>query len=75
MSADVVYLVTAPNEPIAHLWEQMLADAGIPALVRSGGVGAGGWGSAAMFEHDLYVRASDLARAREIVADEEVVTE
>ena len=70
MSEDVVYLATAPNEPIARLWEQMLVDVGIPALVRPGGVGAGGWGSVATFEHDLYVRTSDLGRAREIVADE-----
>jgi hypothetical protein len=71
MSDDVVFLKTAPNEPIARLWEQMLQEAGIPALVRPGNVGAGGWGSVAIFAHDLYVRRSDLARAREIVAEED----
>lgn len=70
MSDDVTFLITAPNEPIARLWEEMLREAGIPSLVRPGGPGAGGWGSVATFAHDLYVRERDLARARLIVADE-----
>jgi hypothetical protein len=70
MNEDVAFLITAPNEPIARMWEQMLHDAGIPALVRPGGPGAGGWGSVATFEHDLYVRPEDLDLARQIVADE-----
>ena len=36
-----------------------------------GNVGAGGWGSVAIFAHDLFVRRADLERAREIVADED----
>jgi hypothetical protein len=60
--------MTAPNEPMARYWEDVLVDAGIPVLVRPGGPGAGGWGSVATFAHDLYVRQDDLSRAREIVA-------
>jgi hypothetical protein len=67
---EIAFLITAPNEPIARLWEQMLAEAGIPALVRPGGPGAGAWGSVATFEHDLYVRQDDLHRARQIMAEE-----
>ena len=70
MSDDVAYLMTAPNEPMARYWEDVLVDAGIPVLVRPGGPGAGGWGSVAMFAHDLYVRHEDLDRAREIVAED-----
>ena len=70
MSDDITFLMTAPNEPMARFWEDVLVDAGIPVLVRPGGPGAGGWGSVAMFAHDLYVREDDLARAREIVAAE-----
>jgi hypothetical protein len=66
--------MTAPNEPMARYWEDVLVDAGIPVLVRPGGPGAGGWGSVATFAHDLYVREDDLARAQEIVA-EDVETE
>jgi hypothetical protein len=68
---DIAFLLTAPNEPMARFWEEVLADAGIPALVRPGGPGAGGWGSVATFAHDLYVRRSDLDRAREIVAEDD----
>ena len=74
MSDDIAFLMTAPNEPMARFWEDLLVDAGIPVLVRPGGPGAGGWGSVATFAHDLYVRRDDLARAREIV-EEDVDTE
>ncbi len=70
MSDDIAFLMTAPNEPMARFWEDVLADVGIPVLVRPGGPGAGGWGSVATFAHDLYVRQDDLGRAREIVAEE-----
>jgi hypothetical protein len=70
MSENIQYLMTAPNEPIARLWEQVLQDAGIPVLVRPGGPGAGAWGSVATFEHGLFVREGDLERAREIIAAE-----
>jgi hypothetical protein len=68
---EITFLLTAPNEPMARFWEDVLADAGIPALVRPGGPGAGGWGSVATFSHDLYVRRSDLGRAREIIAEDD----
>jgi hypothetical protein len=70
MSDDIAFLMTAPNEPMARFWEDVLVDAGIPVLVRPGGPGAGGWGSVATFAHDLYVRQGDLTRAREIVAED-----
>ena len=68
---EITFLLSAPNEPMARFWEQVLADEGIPALVRPGGPGAGGWGSVATFSHDLYVRQADLERAREIVAEDD----
>ncbi len=70
MSDDIAFLMTAPNEPMARFWEDILVEAGIPVLVRPGGPGAGGWGSVATFAHDLYVRQDDLVRAREIVAQD-----
>ena len=78
MSDDIAFLMTAPNEPMARFWEDVLVDAGIPVLVRPGGPGAGGWGSVATFAHDLFVRNDDLDRAREIIAadtDEEIYEE
>jgi ABC-type sulfate transport system substrate-binding protein len=70
VSDDIVFLMTAPNEPMARFWEDVLVDAGIPVLVKPGGPGAGGWGSVATFEHDLYVRRDDLDQALEIVAED-----
>jgi len=70
VSDDIAFLMTAPNEPMARFWEDILVEAGIPVLVRPGGPGAGGWGSVATFAHDLYVREDDLAPAREIVAQD-----
>jgi hypothetical protein len=75
MNADLMYLMTAPNEPLARFWEDLLRDAGIPVLVRPGGPGMGGWGSAATFEHELFVRRDDLERAREIVSEDETESE
>jgi ABC-type sulfate transport system substrate-binding protein len=74
MSDDIAFLMTAPNEPMARFWEDILVEAGIPVLVRPGGPGAGGWGSVATFAHDLYVRQDNLAQAREIV-DQDVEVE
>ena len=70
MSDDIAFLMTAPNEPMARFWEDVLRDAGIPVLVRPTGPGAGGWGSVATFAHDLYVREDDLTRAREIATED-----
>jgi hypothetical protein len=70
VNEEIIFLATAPNETIALFWKEMLDDAGIPALLRPGGPGAGGWGSVAMFAHDVYVRQDDLTRAQEIIADD-----
>jgi hypothetical protein len=67
---DLVHLTTAPNEPIARMWEEILTSAGVPVLVRPGGPGFGGWGSVATFEHDLYVRPEDQPRALQIMEEE-----
>ena len=68
---DLAFLLSAPNEPMARFWEQVLLDADIPVLVRPGGPGAGGWGSVATFSHDLYVRQGDLLRAQDIIAEDD----
>jgi hypothetical protein len=65
----VVYLATAPNEPLAQLWVEILADAGVKAMMKPIGPGFGAWGSAATFEHELYVLKSRLAEAESIIAE------
>jgi hypothetical protein len=67
----VVYLATAPNEPIAQLWVEILADAGIRAMMKPVGPGFGAWGSAATFEHELYVLQSQFEEAETVLAEVE----
>lgn len=68
MDQPLVSVATAPNEPIARLWADALAEAGIRVLVRPLGPGLGAWASAATFEHDLAVLAGDADRARALLA-------
>ena len=65
----IVYLATAPNEPLAQMWAEVLRDAGIRTLVKAVGPGFGAWGSVATFEHELYVLRSQLGAAEDIVRD------
>jgi len=64
--SDLVWLVTAPNQPEAEMWAQSLRESGIPVLIQAGGPGYGAWASVAMFEHHLFVHRKDLKRAREL---------
>lgn len=66
---DVVWLVTAPNEPIARMWAADLEGEQIRVMLKPGGPGFGAWASAATFEHELFVRRADLERARELLAE------
>ncbi len=65
----VVYLATAPNEPVAQLWLQVLEDEGIRAMAKPAGPGYGAWGSVATFEHELFVLRSAHDRASAVIAD------
>jgi hypothetical protein len=68
---EIVILMQAPNEPMAHYWSDLLDEAGIKAMIRPGGAGIGAWGSAATLEHDILVLTSQLDAAREIVEQAE----
>lgn len=63
-----VFLATAPNEPLAELWVGVLAEAGIRAMLKPGGPGVGAWGSAAAFEHEIFVLRSRRAEAAALLA-------
>lgn len=66
---DIVWLATAPNEPIARMWAADLENEQIRVMLKPGGPGFGAWASAATFEHELFVRRADLAHARELLAE------
>jgi hypothetical protein len=72
-TGEIVWLMTVDNEPIAQMWAESLRGEGIPVMLRPGGPGVGAWGSVAVFEHHIYVRASDLPRAQSVIADLEGV--
>lgn len=64
---EIVLLGTASSEVEAGMWNEALKSAGVRALIRPGGPGAGAWASAASFEHHVFVRADQLEAAREVV--------
>lgn len=66
-AGEIVWLVSAPNEPEAMMWAATLRAEHMPVMVRPGGPGAGAWGSSATFEHDLFVHERDVERARQLV--------
>lgn len=65
----VVYLATVPNEPLARMWVDILADAGIRAMAKAIGPGYGAWASAATLEHELYVLRSQVAQAQDVIRE------
>lgn len=62
---EIVLLGVASSEVEAGMWADQLHQAGIKTLIRAGGPGAGAWASAATFEHQVFVRADQLADARD----------
>ncbi len=68
-----VVLQVVPNEVEAGMMSDILRDASIPVLVKPGGPGLGAWASAATFEHAIYVREGDLDRARDVLAEIQIV--
>lgn len=64
---EIVLLGVASSEVEAGMWNQALQAAGVKALIRPGGPGAGAWASAASFEHRVYVRADQLDLAEQVL--------
>jgi hypothetical protein len=67
--ASPAFLTTAPNEIEANLIAGILRDEGIPVMLRPGGPGFGAWASSFTFEHAIYVRESDIERARSVLEE------
>jgi hypothetical protein len=68
MTEPIESIAVAPNEPIARMWADALAEEGIRSLVRPLGPGFGAWGSVATFEHDIAVLSQDADRARDLIS-------
>ncbi len=63
----LVKLAKAANEIVAGLVVGALEAEGIPTMAKATGPGVGGFGTAVMLEHDLYVREADRERAAEVI--------
>lgn len=64
---QIVLVGTAGSEIEAGMWNQALKEAGVKALIRPGGPGAGAWASAATFDHQVFVRADQLELAQKVL--------
>jgi hypothetical protein len=60
-----------PNEMIAQFWSGVLLEEGIRCVVKPQLGGYGMWGRDVFLPHMLYVLPADVARARELMAEDE----
>lgn len=65
---QIVHVATAPNEAIAIMWRDVLADEGIMASVKSGGSGYA-LGHNLLNEQYILVREDQAEAAREVLRD------
>ena len=66
-----VKVAAALSEPEAKMWQEMLANKQIPSAVKNitGGIwGQYGTPSSLAIDYDLFVKESDLAQARDLLA-------
>jgi hypothetical protein len=61
------HIATAPNEPIARMWAEILEDNNIHSLLKGGELGAAMYIPQLQLEYQIYVLASEAERAREII--------
>lgn len=64
---EIVLVGIAGSEVEAGMWNQALKAAGVKALVRPGGPGAGAWASSATFDHQVFVRSDQLEKAQNVL--------
>jgi hypothetical protein len=63
----VVYLATAPNEPIAYMWAGILADQGVHCLVKRGLLSSAPYVYSQNLPCEIHVLASKLRKASEVL--------
>ena len=64
----LVYIATAPNEPLARMWAGILEDEGIDSLVKSIDLSAAWYMPFNYSNNEIHVLASQAEKAREILA-------
>ena len=68
---DGTVVQTYDNQPEAEMWAELLRDAGIPCWVEQSGADIAAVGMDAWVPHTLWVRTTDIVRARDILAPPE----
>lgn len=68
---EIVRLLTAPNPPMAHLWQQALAAEGIRSQVVGDYLDTG-IGDVSGLRAELWVKRKDVERAQAILREEVV---
>jgi hypothetical protein len=66
-----VAVETFPNWLEASVWAERLRSEGIPVVLSAVGPGVGRFGTEQLWPHEVRVRSTDLARAREILHPDE----
>ena len=64
----LVYIATAPNEPVAMMWKEILENEGIYPLVKSAELQAAMYMTTLISPWQIHVIASQAKRAEEILA-------
>ena len=63
----LVLLATAPNEPVALMWKEILESEGIPSMVKRNAPAWLLYAQSVMLPCELYVLASQQEKAKEIL--------
>lgn len=64
----LVKVASGLSEPEAGMWRELLEDAGIRCLVKNMNYLSVSYGAAGPNDYDMWVKRSDLERAREVLA-------
>ena len=68
MDEPLVHIATAPNEPIAKVWAEILENNGIHYLLKSEDLGAAMYIPSIFCNCRIHVLASQAEKAKEILA-------
>jgi hypothetical protein len=64
----LVQVATAPNEPLAMMWQEILENEGIHSLIKSGELKASMYTPSLLSHCEIHVLSSRAKEAREILA-------
>jgi hypothetical protein len=68
MSEPLVHIATAPNEPIAMMWKEILEEEGIHSIIKGEDLTAAMYIPSGLFQCRIHVLASQAEKAKQILA-------